>query len=1010
MEDSNNVNKINDNNTRLMQYNKDDTRFLLINILSHDVIHDFFGNLGVKRWKGAESVIKQFSASYTLSGGEASSSSFSQSPLSILSSSSPLTQLSRKRSRDESDIDYLSSEEKIKQELPIILKAKRQKPDYSSPITISSASPIYNTGISFKTDENKSESDKIAVVLDEKTTIIKYIIENDDFSSFTNDIAMDILFSYFYIATMNYYINKNKELTIENVYDFFVPNNKNYDDIQISTLYEELYQTLASKFIDFCVDYKSEVIINGNYVNVSSLKEIDINTFFNLLTDFFNEPLYFDYTIYDFILNSQYDDKKADEVNETMDISNVTNEAYEEIQKDEANTPNLNTNVTSNRETNLVDKISNFFSGGAKDIPLNGDQLETLLGNLNNVYLTLNDNQLKEINNIIEELNEIAQIKEKDKDSKINAREAKLKGEYGRLKSEVIDKIREVVPDRTFTELDQLLFRPKINQYKDFLTDFKYNYDTLLKKPYEKLQEKSEIKGSKKAKLGISPKNVKEGFANFIIKGGLYICDISSKDSLFNKSLLTPDELNEYKELFNNLSETLNEFAETINIDDIRERKNKQSELNKQIEVFCQEDKLENGNFIKPYIKEYIILLCVSYISSLKDSTPDYDGFLINFINDYLEKYKYTDKSNLRYICETELDYVVNNAAKLTSNIKPKVFCPYSSIFDAMLQCSLSEASKYNLIEYGNMDFNISNDELTMGYHGKTTINKNDMDNEVTSDCKVVITLPKITINSNIELILGEKQLDAVTSLKRTLVFLVDFIKNQQDRRPVLDEIFKNGDIFENLYNMSFKEGQFQTGAESVDINFNFSDFVIDVNAKNMNIFSVVFNKILSKGVGDLFQEINSVCKFGGYNKNYHCDKKILSFDTDTGDQTRLFLANDRPSASRFMFMLCHGKDSQINQKAIGGYMSMSNDIIVSKYENPKNDKPNPCIAENIIAKQSVTEGGKNNKVIKKTRKNKNEKKSKNKKTNRKGKNKKINKSKKIIKNKKIHKYTKHRI
>lgn len=997
MEDSNNVNKINDNNTRLMQYNKDDTRFLLINILSHDVIHDFFGNLGVKRWKGAESVIKQFSASYTLSGGMNNqlntNSGSSTTTTTISPSESNISYLRLKRGR-EGESDKSAKRTKIEENIP----DKDENLDLSEKMDLS--------------DEIKSDTDKnldlykrrflkakrfpgTANPLGEKTKIITFITEDDYFSCFIDDIAMDILFSYFYIATMNYYNGIkngiNKGLTLENVYDFFVPNNQNYDDIQISILYKDLYVTLADRFIDFCVDIKSNVIINGNFVNVSSLKEIDINTFFNLLTDFFNEPLYFDYTIYDFILNPQ-----------NIDNTNVTNEAYEEIQKDKVNTPNLNSNVSSNGETSLVDKISNFFSGGAKQVPLTSEDL----AELNNKYLILNDNQLKDINNIIEELNEIAQIKEKEKDSKINAREADLKGKYGRLKSDVIKEIRSVVPDRTFTELDQLLFRPKINQYKDFLNDFKYDYDTLFIKPYEKLQEKSEIKGSKKAKLGISPKNVKQGFANFIIKGGLYICDISSKDSLFNESLLTPDELNEYKELFNSLSETLNEFAETINIDDIRERKNKQSELNKKIEAFCQEDKLENGNFIKPYIKEYIILLCVSYISSLKDSTPDYDGFLINYINDYLEKYKYTDKSNLRYLCETDLDYVVNNAAQLTSNIKPKVFCPYSSIFDAMLQCSLSEASKYDLIEYGNMDFNISNDELTMGYHGKTTINKNDMDNEVTSDCKVLITLPKIIINSNIKLILGEKQLDAVTSLKRTLVFLVDFIKNQQDRRPVLDKIFLNGDIFENLYDMAFEEGQFQTGAESVDINFIFSDFVIDVNAKNKNIFSVVFNKILSKGVGDLFQEINSVCKFGGYNMNYYHDGKILSFDTDTGDQTRLFLANDRPSASRFMFMLCHGKDSQINQKAIGGYMSMSNDIIVSKYENPKNDKPNPCIVENV----SVTEGGKNNKVIKKTRKNKNEKKSKNKKTNRKGKNKKINKSKKIIKNKKIHKYTKHRI
>lgn len=986
--------KINNNETRLMQYNNDDTKFLLINILSHDVIHDFFGNLGVKRWKGAESVIKQFSASYTLSGGTYSGSDSGSSTTTTTTATpeSDTYRLSLKRRREESD-DSNSNENLDIYNRPF-LKAKRPK----------------FTGT--------------ANIIGEKKNIITFITDDDFFSCFIDDIAMDILFSYFYIVTMNYYLNikneTNKELTIENAYDFFIPNNQNYDDIQISTLYAQLYKTLASRFIDYCVDYKSDVIINSsNFVDISSLKEINIDTFFDLLTDFFNEPLYFDYTVYDFILNPQYNDENNNiqqmETNrpEPMELQPIEPQTMDlqPMQTNELTETNLNSNVNNNG-TGFLDKITNFFRGGAKDKTLNGEDLTNFLGDLNNEYLKLKDNKLKSLDKTVLDLNELFQ--KKIKEQKDIKEEANLNRNYNSDKSDVINEIKNVLikydQNTKQDELKNLLFRGRVNQYKNFLDDFENDYNILFINPYKKLQEKSVIKGSKTAKLGISPKNVKQGFANFIIKGGLYICNISSEDGIFNTSLLTEEELNEYKTLLDSLMVKLNEFAETINIDDITERKNKQSEINNNLIEFCSIDKLENGNFIKPYIKEYIILLCVSYISSFKDSTPDYDGFLINFINDYLEKYKYTDKSNLRYLCQTKDYYVVNNAAQIKSDKeKEKVFCPYSSIFDAMIQCSLSEASKYEKIEYGNMDFNITNDESNIGYHGKTTINKNDMDLEVTSDCKVVITLPKITINSDIELILGAKQLDAVASLKRTLVFLVDFIKNQQNVRPVLDEIFKNGDIFENLYNMSFHEGQFKTGAESVDINFNFSNFKIDNNTqnKNMNIISVVFNKILSKGVGDLFQEINSVCKYGGYNENYHCDSTILSFNTETGDQTRLFLANDRPSASRFMFMLCHGKDSQINQKAIGGYMSIGNDIIVSKYENPKNDKPNPCIAENVIEKQ----GGKNKKVIKKTRKNKNEKKSKNKKTNRKGKNKNTNKNKsKKIKNKKIHKYTKHRI
>ena len=72
------------------------------------------------------------------------------------------------------------------------------------------------------------------------------------------------------------------------------------------------------------------------------------------------------------------------------------------------------------------------------------------------------------------------------------------------------------------------------------------------------------------------------------------------------------------------------------------------------------------------------------------------------------------------------------------------------------------------------------------------------------------------------------------------------------------------------------------------------------------------------KGVGDLFQEINAVCINGAYsNPTYNPD--IYDYNRSTGQPHRLFLANDRPSATRFIFMLTRGI-SGINRNAFGGY------------------------------------------------------------------------------------------
>jgi hypothetical protein len=106
-----------------------------------------------------------------------------------------------------------------------------------------------------------------------------------------------------------------------------------------------------------------------------------------------------------------------------------------------------------------------------------------------------------------------------------------------------------------------------------------------------------------------------------------------------------------------------------------------------------------------------------------------------------------------------------------------------------------------------------------------------------------------------------------------------------------------------------------------------------------ITIFNLIYREILFKGVGDLFQEINSVAKFGGYTmqdfgpnnkQNYFCTDNRLSYNA-SGDQTRCFLANDRPSGTRFIYMLLNGREDQINNKAFGGYYSKEREVLAKR-------------------------------------------------------------------------------
>jgi hypothetical protein len=284
--------------------------------------------------------------------------------------------------------------------------------------------------------------------------------------------------------------------------------------------------------------------------------------------------------------------------------------------------------------------------------------------------------------------------------------------------------------------------------------------------------------------------------------------------------------------------------------------------------------------------------------------TQDLDSVLLEFFEDKYNDYRITQESGSRYVCHNLPNYVVNNAANVENALKKKTFCPYSSILDGMSNCSWNTAQGY--MESGNIDFLISDKEERRYYNGKMMI---DSKNKENINLSFAVKFDDVLLNGNKSITINGSDLEAHFVLKNTLLNIINFILELDD--ATRNQVFAGGNIFENLFLLF---------------------------SQKKELFNIVYSEILFKGTGDLFQEINCVTKYGAYtmDSSYSIDNDILSYKNTHGDQLRFFAANDRPSGTRFMFMLIHGNPTEINMKAVGGYYSENNLVLVKRKENTK--------------------------------------------------------------------------
>ena len=160
-------------------------------------------------------------------------------------------------------------------------------------------------------------------------------------------------------------------------------------------------------------------------------------------------------------------------------------------------------------------------------------------------------------------------------------------------------------------------------------------------------------------------------------------------------------------------------------------------------------------------------------------------------------------------------------------------------------------------------------------------------------------------------------------------------------------------------------------------------DNIWEALKNNTNFIVSLFNNITAKGLGDFLQELTAVLKFGAYidyNKpnqwgkpRYEPDnatmiKPAIAEYDDSGQAWRIFLANDRPSALRYIFMLLFFPKNYINKRSSGGYLTEA-EVFMEKSCNPSFNLPDPP-CKSLAGQSGVKKGGRSPKKLKDKQKN----------------------------------------
>ena len=355
-----------------------------------------------------------------------------------------------------------------------------------------------------------------------------------------------------------------------------------------------------------------------------------------------------------------------------------------------------------------------------------------------------------------------------------------------------------------------------------------------------------------------------------------------------------------------------------------------------------------------------ILLKCTEWTTMVDHpSASSIDKELYEY---YYNKVK-TDTNNKVTVkpCDARNRYIINNAAPLNQALSERAFCTYTSILDGMPHCNWGPNSEGRR-EWGNMDFCITSgvnppnfiepmvpqaDQLY--YRGRLKISGAPFDKV---NLNIDLNLFGTQISGGIPLISLDQE-SPLTAARVLSAMLTDILLSVISTITDISTIAGAGGIWSWLY--ANRMGEIQDPLSAVP--------------KPISILAFILRRILLKGVGDIFQEINAVCKYGGYSDgpsydyDDRQDDRIMQYDAH-GDAFRLFTASDRPSGTRFIFLLLFGQPSEINLRAYGGYFSRLDSSLRRRSELIAVEPSyNPCLGTSYFG------GGKRRQTKKRRRK-----------------------------------------
>lgn len=895
---------------RLLNFDKNNATYLLLNIMAHDVIHDFGPSSDADRWAKSKSFVQQFSNIATFSmpshgGAHSDRDSYNNDTLHRDGDRGRSRYGDRGRSRDrDRDRDRSRSRDRIPQKMSSFQKTH----------LINTNNSINNFKLSIK-------------------KLVSQINTNILFTFFTKYMK--------YIYNVQQLSQENSKIILawENL---IMPDLTNYRNPDLADKDLQVRIDIANKFIGYLYNTNLTQDNKNMVLTTIFVTRLAYETYLTNLTNFLNSSVV-EETIYENIFgNTQADGVGADMPVRVEDVVEADMIQYEQPQQ-QYQPPQYQMNFQQQPIEQLWEQqpvhaintgpglmsfggSKSMLKGGAPDPPLTYEQCQELIAAIN---AGLHDAD------IIDNFDRMQELYDFHYDP-LNADDAQnivRLNEYSELQNNIIIHFKNIFtnpPDtvalvpvpmwlaqqkkanaiNAFTAFPILLTKiraggQRTENVKNFFNNIIQNalltYITIIaKKDAEDAAAAAHIAAIAEAALtgdlSSDDTAVRADFVNFMARSGLYVNGICNNTGKVIYNITGAGNVSP--------PPTATELSSEINI----------------LLAMADWRGVAGNNWGHQYTTKS---LDDNLIEHFKANTSIYanNGVVI-------QKNEHYSPNGFNYKTCSPDKFIVNNAAiGLASTYTSKIFCPYSSILDGMKKCTWTTSNGDR--EFGNMDFKIQQNTGSIYYNGLLSLTPVAAGHfPVEAELKLIIKpniINEINITlQNIDVTINTNVLTAWIVMRNTLITYINFILTilTDAQRST---IFTGGNMFSNLFAMFTHN---------------------DTSLNDINIFftTIVYNDILFKGAGDIFQEINCVCRYGGYNGNYYnANNGIARYSfagADGGNQVRFFVATDRPSGTRFAFINRHGLIGEINIKAFGGYYHILKNgeekhFLVARIRNP---------------------------------------------------------------------------